>query len=166
MQITRLAILWMTATLAATTGCKKDEAKAAAPGPLVGKLEALAERACACADAGCADAVGQDVVALGQGAGAIADADLPALQAAQARIDRCLAAQEPILVAYAALIDEACACADKACAKAAAKKVSTWAADLKASKKQLRPGDVRLVMTEQGTRGAACFQKFDVPIPQ
>lgn len=158
--------LYVIAAATAAAGCAKDEAKAAAPGPLVGKLEALAERACACTDAACADGVGAEVVTLGENAGAIAESDLPALQAAQAKIDRCLSAHEPALVAYTELTDEVCACKDRTCAEKVAKKVSAWAADLKRSKRTLRPGDARLVMAEQGKRGAACFERHGVAIPQ
>ncbi len=159
--------VFVLAAVVAAAGCSKDEAKAAAaPGPLVGKLEALAGKACACTDAACADGVGAEVVTLGQSAGAIADADLPALQAAQAKIDRCLSAHEPALVAYTKLTDEVCACKDKKCAEKVAKKVSAWAAELKQSRRKLRPGDARLVMEEQGKRGAACFEQHGVAIPQ
>ncbi len=153
-------------SLLATSACKKDEAKAASPGPIVAQLAGLADKACACKDTACADGVGDEVVAAGQSAGKIQDSDLPALQASQAKIDRCLSAHEPALVAYIAIIDEACGCADKACAEAAAKKVSSWAADLKTSKRKLRPGDAKLVLEEHGKRGTACFEKHGVPIPQ
>ena len=149
-----------------SAACKKDEAKAAAPSPTVAALEALAGQACACKDTACADGVGDEVTKVASSAGKLSDADITALQASQAKIDRCLAAQEPALVAYTKLIDEACACADKACAEKAAAKVSAWAADLKKSERKLRAGDAKLVLEEDGRRGAACFEKHGVPIPQ
>jgi hypothetical protein len=152
--------------LLATSACKKDDGKPAAPSPTVARLEELAGKACACKDAACADGVGDEVVKIAASAGKLSDADITALQASQEKIDRCLAAQEPALIAYVGLIDAACACANKACAEKAAKKVSKWAAELETSKRKLRAGDAKLVLTEHGGRGAKCFEKHGVPIPQ
>jgi hypothetical protein len=151
--------------LAAAAGCKKTESSPRPPSALVKGLEAAADESCACKDLACSDAVNVKVDALAKGAGTIAADDLPALQAAQARIDQCRVALNPRLITYRGLLDEACACKDKGCAGAVAVKVSAWAAELKASKAQLRPGEVQIVL-DGAKASAECFTRLGVAIPQ
>jgi hypothetical protein len=160
-----LSTLFLALAATAAGACKKTESSPKPPSALVKGLEAAADESCACKDMACSDAVNAKVDALAKEAGTIPPDDLPALQAAQARIDQCRVALNPRLIAYRGLLDDACACKDKACATAVAGKVSAWAAELKASKAKLRPGEVQIVM-DGGKASAACFTKHGVPIPQ
>ena len=162
----RIALSTLFVAAALTAGCKKKAASAPPPpSPLVIALAAAADESCACKDMACADAVNVKLAELAKTAGTIPPADLPALQASQARIDGCRVALNPILIAYRGILDEACACRDKACATAASTKVTAWAADLKASKAKLGQGEVALVL-ESAKSSAACFTKHGVAIPQ
>lgn len=148
----------------AVVACKKTEPSARRASGLVQALEAAAAESCACQDLACSDAVYAKVDALAQGAGSIPPDDLPALQAAQARIDHCRVALEPRLIAHRALLDEACACPDPACAAAVASKLAAWSADLAASATRLRPGEVQIVM-DGGRAAAECFTRHGVAVP-
>lgn len=148
----------------ALVACKDSSARPQ-PSPLVGKLATLADAGCACADKACADKVRADVAELAKTAGAIADADLPALQAAQARLDGCLVHHEPRYVAYKALTDEVCACKDAGCAKKVAAEFAAWSADLKKSGAKLDRADVQQIM-EVGKEAARCLSTHGVAIPK
>lgn len=160
MRIVSLALL----AAVALAGCGKTESSPQAPGQLVKSLEAAATELCACKDLACADLVSARVDDLARRAGTIAPDDLPVLQAAQARIDQCRVALHPQLIAYRALLDEACACKDRGCAAAVAGKVAAWGVDLKASKARLRPGEVQIVL-DGAKASAECFTRHGVPIP-
>jgi hypothetical protein len=146
------------------SGCKKDGA-ATVPGGLIKSLAALDAEGCACKDMACADQVSDKVTKLGQANADFDEADLPRLQALQGHLDSCLAKLNPVIVAYLAITDEACACTDKACATKVAGKVSKWAADLKANKTKLRGNDAGVAM-KAGAAAAECFTRQGVPIPQ
>ena len=143
----------------------KDSAARPQPGALVGKLAPLADAACACGDRACADQVRADVAALAKGAGTIADADRPPLQAAQARLDGCLVQHEPRYVAYKGLTAEVCACKDAACAKKVATRFAAWSADLKASGAKLDRADAQQIMAV-GKEAARCLSTHGVAIPK
>ena len=149
----------------AAVACNKTEPAPRPASALVQQLAAAADESCACKDLACSDAVNAKVDALARSAGSIPPDDLPALQAAQARIDQCRVALEPRLIAYRGLLAEACACKDKDCATAVAARVSAWAAELAASKTKLRPGEVQIVM-DGGRAAAECFTRHGVAIPQ
>ncbi|MBK9036659.1 MAG: hypothetical protein IPL61_36320 [Myxococcales bacterium] len=161
----RIATTTLLLTLVTAAACSKSDATPRPPSPLVQGLEAAADESCACKDMTCSDAVNAKVEALAKGAGTIPPADLPALQAAQARIDGCRVALNPRLIAYRALLDEACACETPACATAVARKVSAWAAELKASKTTLRPGELKVVVAGAAS-ASACFTEHGVAVPQ
>lgn len=148
----------------ALVACKDSSARPQ-PSALVGKLATLADAGCACSDKACADKVRADVAELAKGAGAIADADLPALQAAQARLDGCLVHHEPRYVAYKALTDEVCACKDAACAKKVAGEFAAWSADLKKTGAKLDRADAQQIM-EVGKEAARCLSTHGVAIPK
>jgi hypothetical protein len=149
------------------TGCKKNEADAdpTAKSELVTKLGALADEACACKDMACADKVSATVTALGQANKDFDPGDLDALQAIQNRMDPCLAALNPVIVAYLDLSKQACACTDKACTDKVAGKFTKWIAAFKASKKPLRANEGNVLMTAGKTAGD-CMTKLGTAIPR
>jgi hypothetical protein len=153
--------------LAVIAGCKKEEAAAAGPpSELVTKLEALADQGCGCKDADCATGVKADVKALAgtTTAGAIPDADLPKLQAAQAKLDGCMAKLDPRLADYHAITEELCACKDKKCAEKANAKFQTWADAVRVSPDPI-PGGLASIK-DDGAHAASCLLKFGIKAAQ
>jgi hypothetical protein len=153
-----------------TAACTKAEDASSAPkgkSELVGKLDALADEACGCKDLACADAAAKklDALAASMKPSDVGEDEVAPAQAAQQRFDTCHAGLVPQLADYTKLTDEICACGDKACGQKVSAKVSKWAAALKASGTKLRQGDVGVFSTI-GKKGAACFQKLGLPIPQ
>lgn len=161
----RIALSTVVVALAAVAACKKTASNPRPASELVKQLEAAATESCACKDMACSDGVNAKVDALAQGAGTIDGDDLPALQAAQARIDQCRVALNPRLIAYRDLLDAACGCPDRTCAEAIGTKVSAWAAELKASKTTLRPGEIQIVV-DGAKASAECFTRHGAAIPQ
>ena len=161
----RIALSSLSLAVLAVAACKKTESAPPPPSALVTGLAAAADESCACKDMACSDAVNGKVDALAKNAGTITDAELPALQAAQARIDGCRVALNPRLIAYRALLDKACACQDAGCATKVGGEISTWAAELKQSKTQLRPGEAQLAV-DGAASSAECFTRHGVAIPQ
>ena len=147
--------------------CTKDDAAGAArpPSELVTRLGALADDGCACKDAACAADVSKRLQQLADGTTHVDDRDRPALQETQARLDACLAELDPVIIAYRGLVDDVCACADKACGQRVSKRFSAWAADLEASGAALRPADAKAVM-RAGIRAKGCLDRFGLPVPQ
>lgn len=152
--------------LVLVTACnKKSEGTAAGKGGLVAKLEALATEACACKDMACADAVTTKVTTLGEQNKEFDQADLGALQAAQSKMDMCMAKLNPAIVAYLAIADDACKCADKACADKVAQRFADWTAGFKKSGTKLRGNDANVAMKAGKTAGE-CLTKHGTAIPQ
>ncbi|MBA3460615.1 MAG: hypothetical protein H0T46_11670 [Deltaproteobacteria bacterium] len=141
---------------AGSTGGKSD---------LLPKLEALATEACACKDMACADAVTAKVTTLGEQNKDFDKADLGALQAAQAKMDMCMAKLNPAIVAYLAISDDACKCNDKACADKVAQRFAEWTAELTKSGTKLRGNDANVAMKAGKTAGE-CLTKQGTAIPQ
>jgi hypothetical protein len=162
------------AAVVALSACKKEEkdetgSKQAASGKksdLVKNLEAQAEAACACKDFACAEGVLAAVKKLADGttAAAIPEADLPALQTAQASIDRCTGALHPKIVEYGKLAEEVCACGDKACAEKVSGKFKAWADEVR-SKKIAIPGGMGAILVP-GTQAKKCLDNFGLEVPQ
>jgi hypothetical protein len=147
-------------------GCdKKSGGGAGGKSELVPKLEALAAEACASKDMPCADAVTAKVTTLGEQNKDFDKADLPALQAAQLKMDTCMAKLNPVIVAYLAIADDACKCADKACADKVAARFAEWTASFKKAGTKLRGNDAKVAMTAGKTAGE-CLTKHGTTIPQ
>jgi len=156
--------------LALATGCDKKSGGASGGGSgaksqLLTQLDALAVEACACKDMACADAVTAKVTKLGQDNQDFDKSELPALQATQAKMDECMAKLNPVIVDYLAIADDACKCADKACAEKAAARFATWTAEFKKAGTKLRGNDANVAMKAGKTAGE-CLTKHGVAIPQ
>ena len=145
--------------------CNKSAASPPGPSELVGKLDALADRVCACKDLACADKAQADLDALAAHTTHVADDEVAPAQAAQARFDGCHAARNPLVAEYQELMTAACACKDQACGAKVAKKVEAWAAALKASHAKPSRGDVQ-VLVARGKEAADCFTRVGVAIPK
>ena len=147
-------------------GCdKKSGGAAGAKSDLLPKLEALATEACACKDMPCADAVTAKVTVLGEQNKDFDKADLPALQAAQSKMDLCMAKLNPAIVAYLAIADDACKCSDKECADKVAARFAEWTAAFKKAGTKLRGNDANVAMKAGQTAGV-CLTKHGAAIPQ
>jgi len=152
--------------LVAILSCSSsEEASNATPSPMVKELSEFADKACACKDATCTAGVNDEVAAFAKGITGVTDSDRPLMQAAQARLDRCVVALDPLVDSYEKLVAEICACVDKACAERSSKSFTSWSAKLKTSKAKLSPAVVTAITTA-GRKGGACFEKHDVSIPR
>ena len=155
--------------LVLATGCdkKKSGGGGAAGGKseLLTKLDALAVEACACKDMPCADAVTAKVDELGKANQDFDKDELPQLQATQAKMDMCMAKLNPVIVAYLAIADDACKCADKACADKVGERFAEWTAAFKKAGTKLRGNDANVAM-KAGKAAGECMTKLGSSIPQ
>lgn len=155
------------AILVSVVGCKeKSEEAPKQKDGLVPKLEEFADMACACKDHECTKTASNGMAALARTVkpAEIPADDIPKLQAAQARLEKCSAALHPKVVEYAALTEEVCACKDKKCAAAVADKFKAWADDLRATKEAL-PGGLDAI-SGNGLKAGGCLKKHGLDIPQ
>ena len=159
------------ACLVLAIGCDKKKSGGGAGGgsggksDLLTKLDALAVEACACKDMPCADAVTAKVTTLGEQNADFDKDELPALQATQAKMDLCMAKLNPVIVEYLAIADDACKCADKACADKAGERFAAWTAAFKKAGTKLRGNDANVAMKAGKTAGE-CMTKLGASIPQ
>jgi len=147
------------------TGCDKKKEGGGKKSDLVTKLEALTAEACACKDMACGKAVTVKATTLGEQNKDFDKDDLPALQSTQAAMDLCIAKLNPVLVEYMAIADEACKCADKACADKVADKFAGWTKSFKASGTKLQGNEANAVM-KIGASAGECLTKLGATIPQ
>jgi hypothetical protein len=155
----------MISVLVLVTGCDKKKEGGGKKSDLVTKLEALTAEACACKDKACGAAVTVKVTTLGEQNKDFDKDDLPALQATQNAMDMCIAKLNPVLVEYLAIADEACKCADKACADKVADKFAAWTKAFKAADTKLAGNEANAIMKVGKTAGE-CLTKHGAAIPQ